>query len=154
LPRESTIVPVVAAAMLDVEGRVLLQQRRAGGDHAGLWEFPGGKIEPGESPGEALVREIDEELGVGIDPADLVPLSFACDPHDLAGLRPSTLILLYRCCKWQGEPRCLVGDALAWFAPSELAGLEMPPLDIPLAAALLAACQSWAAPLWGHLPRP
>ena len=135
----STPVLVVAAALLAPEGRVLMQRRRLGGEHGGLWEFPGGKVEPGESPESALLREFAEELGVGLDSAAIEPLSFASDPSLPPSQGRRHVILLYTCRRWQGEPRCLEGEEIAWFAPESLAGLPMPPLDYPLARALVSA---------------
>ena len=126
-----TTVWVVAAALVDGDGRVLLQRRRQDRQHGGLWEFPGGKVEVDETPGQSLCREIAEELDLIIEPGDLVPVSFATQadlPH---------VILLYTCRTWRGEPRCLDGEAIAWFAPEDILGLDMPPLDVPLAQALL-----------------
>lgn len=116
---------VVAAALIDGAGRVCLQQRPRHKQHGGLWEFPGGKVEPGEHPANALCREIAEELGAGLVAADLEPCGFAASE--------TVVILLYACRQWQGEPQCLEGEALAWFAPSEIRALPMPPLDYPLA---------------------
>jgi 8-oxo-dGTP diphosphatase len=120
-----TPVLVVAAALIAADGRVCLQQRPEGKNHAGLWEFPGGKVEPGESPEAALVREIGEELGVALEAAELKPCGFAGN----AGI----VILLYACRTWSGEAGPLEGGALGWFAPEALAGQPMPPLDYPLA---------------------
>ncbi|WP_167693102.1 (deoxy)nucleoside triphosphate pyrophosphohydrolase [Sphingomonas azotifigens] len=120
------ILLVVAAAML-VEGRVLVQQRPEGTALAGLWEFPGGKIEPGESPEAALARELDEELGVGVDPAVLVPLSFA----SLALPDRHLLLMLYRLDSWQGVPEPRHASALAWADMALLRSLPMPPADLP-----------------------
>jgi 8-oxo-dGTP diphosphatase len=123
---------VVAGALIDREGRVLLQ-RRVGGTHAGLWEFPGGKIEPGEIPEAALVREMVEELGVTVDPVDCIPAAFAS-----AALGERHLVLmLFLIRHWQGEPVPQVADALAWVRPSAMAGLAMPPADYPLARQLM-----------------
>ena len=142
MEKNSTLIPVVAVALIDATGRVLLQQRRRGGAHGGLWEFPGGKIKPGESPEMALVREIDEELGIAIDPASLAPLAFASDPAQPPSPREPYVILLYTCRIWFGHPQCLAGEAIDWFAAEALADLArqaemMPPLDVPLAQALL-----------------
>lgn len=126
--------PVVALALVDGAGRVLVQQRPQGREHGGLWEFPGGKVEPGEGPADALVREIAEELGLAIAAADLVPVSFAASPVE-TGARP-ILLLLYACRRWQGEPVPEPGAALHWAWPAALSALAMPPLDVPLAAAL------------------
>jgi 8-oxo-dGTP diphosphatase len=126
---------VVAVALVGVDGSVLMQRRRLGRAHGGLWEFPGGKIEPGEIAEEAAVREIAEELGLAIRASSLRPVGFASDPG-VAG-KPSPLILLFRCDDWAGEPQCLDAEEIAWVAPQALAGLAMPPLDYPLARALL-----------------
>lgn len=124
----STLFPVVAAAMIDRDGRVLVQRRPAGKMMAGLWEFPGGKIEAGETPEAALIRELREELAIDVDPARLVPAVFASEP--LGGRH--LLLLLYICREWSGTPRALHADALLWCAPVELRALEMPPADLPL----------------------
>lgn len=134
-PPSNTIL-VVAAALIDARGRALLHQRRPGGRHGGLWEFPGGKVETGETPAGALVREIDEELGIALDPAALVPAGFACDAENDPTRRDPHLVLLYGCGSWQAEPRCLAGAAIGWFAPADVAALPLVPLDRPLAASL------------------
>lgn len=121
-----TVIPVVAVALVRADGRVLMQQRPFGKAHGGLWEFPGGKVDAGESLDSALIREIDEELGIGLDADALTPLTFAA----IAG--EPFVILLYTCRQWRGEPKCLEGEAIGWFAPAELEGLQMPPLDVPL----------------------
>ncbi len=137
LEKNSTVIPVVAAALIRPDGQILLQRRRLGKAHGGLWEFPGGKIEPGESPESALIREIEEELGVLLDPDSLVPLAFASDSAQPPAPREPYVILLYTCRKWDGEPHCLDGEEVAWFAPDRVAGLDLVPLDIQLARALL-----------------
>ena len=119
---------VVAAALVDGEGRVCLQQRPRDKQHGGLWEFPGGKVEPGEHPADALCREIAEELGAVLNVADLEPCGFAASE--------AVVILLYMCRQWQGDVQCLEAEALAWFATSEIPALPMPPLDYPLAEQL------------------
>lgn len=119
---------VVAVAMIDGEGRVLLQQRSAGRAMAGLWEFPGGKVEPGERPEAALIRELEEELGIAVDAADIAPATFAS--ADLG--ERHLLLLLYSCRSWRGTPEPLDADALLWVRPSEMVALPMPPADIPL----------------------
>jgi len=131
------VIPVVAVALIDRERGVLMQQRRFSAMHGGLWEFPGGKIEPGESPQCALVREIAEELGVTLDRGDLMPAAFASDPVQPPAARAPHLILLYACRNWQGLPQCLDGEAIDWVQPEDLANLAMPPLDYPLARALV-----------------
>jgi 8-oxo-dGTP diphosphatase len=128
---------VVAAALIASDGVVLLQRRRIGAAHGGLWEFPGGKVEAGESPEAALVRELDEELGLSIDPAALVPVGFASGPSSTRAA--GVVILLYKCRVWQGEPECRDAEEIAWFEPSAVPALTMPPLDYPLAQALIAA---------------
>lgn len=119
---------VVAAALIDGEGRVLLQRRPEGRAMAGLWEFPGGKVERGEEPEAALVRELEEELGIGVAVPDLVPACFASAPLAERHL----LLLLYICRIWEGEPRPLHADALKWLHPTEMDATEMPPADRPL----------------------
>jgi 8-oxo-dGTP diphosphatase len=119
---------VVAAALADGDGRILLQQRPEGGSMAGLWEFPGGKVEPGELPEAALARELREELGLEVDPGALAPACFASAP---VGERHMVL-LLYLCRTWSGEPRPLHASALQWARPDEMRGLAMPPADEPL----------------------
>lgn len=117
---------VVAAAMIE-DGRVLVQQRPEGTSLAGLWEFPGGKIEPGESPEAALARELDEELGITVNPAALVPLTFASVPLADRHL----VLLLYRLDAWQGIPELRHASALAWADLAALRRLPMPPADLP-----------------------
>ena len=126
------MIDVVAVALIDPGGRILLQQRRADRQHGGLWEFPGGKVEPRETAVAGLIREIEEELGLLLEEGELVWLAQAEDA--VAGI----VISLYTCRRWAGEPHCLDAAAIGWFAPGELAALRMPPLDRPLAAALKA----------------
>jgi 8-oxo-dGTP diphosphatase len=128
----TSTLTVVAAALVDSEGRVLLQQRAPGRAMAGLWEFPGGKIEAGERPESALVRELREELGIAVDESRLVPAAFAS--ADNGGRH--MLLLLYLCREWRGEPQALDATALKWLRPGEMAVAEMPPADVPLVAAL------------------
>jgi len=125
---------VVAAALIAPDGRICMQQRPADKAHGGLWEFPGGKVEPGEGLRAALARELAEELGVVIDPAAFVPAGFAdsADPD-----APGIVILLYACRAWSGEARCLEGGAVGWFSPDSITALPMPPLDYPLCEGLL-----------------
>jgi 8-oxo-dGTP diphosphatase len=124
---------VGAVALIDEAGRVLMQQRRADKQHGGLWEFPGGKLEPGETPEQATVREIAEELGLVIDPVTLAPAGFA------SATLPSgrgIVLLLFSCRDWRGTPDCNDAEALRWCTLDEIIGLALPPLDVPLAAAL------------------
>lgn len=135
------LIPVVAAALIDVQGQMLLHRRAPGKHHALLWEYPGGKVEPGESAEQAVLREISEELGVALDPAGLEPVSFA------QGAGQPHLILLYACRLWQGQPSALEwpvdaeGEGLGWFTPDQAADMAlrgaMPPLDVVLTRALL-----------------
>jgi 8-oxo-dGTP diphosphatase len=119
---------VVAAALADGDGRVLLQQRAPGRAMAGLWEFPGGKVDAGELPEQALVRELSEELGIAVAAADLVPAAFASSP---LGAR-HMLLLLYLCRRWEGEPQPLDASALRWEMPAAMRAIPMPPADAPL----------------------
>jgi 8-oxo-dGTP diphosphatase len=132
---------VVAAALVDPAGRVLLQQRPPGGAMAGLWEFPGGKVEPGELPEAALVRELREELGLAIDPARLAPATFASAELGERHL----LLLLYICRLWEGVPQPLAAAGLKWLRPDEMHALPMPPADRPLIALLEALLRAGAA---------
>ena len=120
---------IVAAALVDGDGRVLVQQRAAGRSMAGLWEFPGGKIEPGERLEDALVRELAEELGIFTESACLAPAGFGSAPKEGGG---ELLLLLYICRKWRGIPQALDAAALRWLHPRDLHNLPMPPADIPL----------------------
>ena len=119
---------VVAAALVDADRRVLLQQRAPGRSMAGLWEFPGGKVEPGETPEAALIRELHEELGIDIGEDGLVPACFASAPNGAMHM----ILLLYVCREWRGEPRVLEASALEWLAPAEMDASVMPPADQPL----------------------
>lgn len=119
---------MVAAALVDGEGRVLLQQRAPGRAMAGLWEFPGGKVEEGERPEAALARELEEELGIAVEIESLTPTAFASADNDGRHM----LLLLYLCLEWRGEPRPLDAAALRWVRPDEMSALPMPPADEPL----------------------
>ena len=126
-----TAVHVVAIALIDGRGRILLQKRRAGGRHGGLWEFPGGKIEPGETPESALIREIAEELGIAVAPADLCAEGEVAENPAPGSDRLPLVLKLYRCARWCGEPCCLDAEEIGWFTPVEAAMLAVPPLDRP-----------------------
>lgn len=119
---------MVAAALVDGDGRVLVQQRPEGKPMAGLWEFPGGKIDAGETPEAALIRELAEELGIDVEAACLAPACFASEPLGERHL----LLLLYVCRKWRGTPVAHHASALQWLRPAQLFGLAMPPADKPL----------------------
>jgi 8-oxo-dGTP diphosphatase len=124
----STLLLVVAVALIDSDGKILVQRRPEGKMMAGLWEFPGGKVEPGEVPEAALVRELGEELGIEVDIASLSPAVFASEP--LAGRH--LLLLLYLCRQWSGAPHAIHAEEIRWFRPDELHELDMPPADGPL----------------------
>jgi 8-oxo-dGTP diphosphatase len=128
---------VTAVALVNEQGAVLVQQRGMAGAHAGLWEFPGGKLETGESPEKAAIRELREELGITIATDDLRPVSFASSVVERASGTQPLVILLFACERWQGAPMPLAATALAWSDPAELTTWAMPPLDYPLAAALV-----------------
>ena len=124
---------VVAVALVDPDGRVLLAQRPPGKTLAGLWEFPGGKIEPGERPEETLIRELAEELGITVKEACLAPLTFASHPYESFHL----LMPLYVCRRWEGFAQPREGQALKWVRPRDLASYPMPPADLPLLPAIV-----------------
>ncbi|MGE3692173.1 MAG: (deoxy)nucleoside triphosphate pyrophosphohydrolase [Novosphingobium sp.] len=130
---------MVAAALLNNDGKILVQKRKADGAHGGLWEFPGGKLEPGESPESGLIRELVEELGIRLEADSLEWVASSSEPADPDQARKPIVIELYTCRTWQGEPQCLDAQQLGWFAPAELAGLNMPPLDVDMIPALLRA---------------
>ncbi len=123
-------VLVVAVALVDVDGRVLIAKRPEGKKLAGLWEFPGGKVEPGERPEAALIRELHEELGIDVNEACLAPFVFASHAYDSFHL----LMPLYLCRRWNGVVTAREHDALAWVKPNRLSDYPMPPADEPLVA--------------------
>ena len=129
---------ISAVALIDRDGRVLLAQRPEGKAMAGLWEFPGGKIEPGETPETALIRELDEELSINTAASCLAPLSFASHSYGASDNRAAfhLLMMLYVCRRWQGRPQPIEGGALKWVRPQQLRDFPMPEADIPLIAAL------------------
>ena len=122
------LVLVVACALIDVDGRVLLAQRPQGRAMAGLWDFPGGKVEAGEKPETTLIRELKEELGIEVKEACLAPLTFASHAYDDFHL----MMPLYVCRRWDGTPAALEGQELAWVRPNKLRDYPMPPADLPL----------------------
>jgi 8-oxo-dGTP diphosphatase len=126
------LVLVAAAALVDGDGRLLLAQRPAGKAMAGLWEFPGGKVDAGETPEAALVRELAEELGITVRASRLTPLTFASHSYPEFHL----LMPLYLCREWTGMPFAREGQRLAWVPPSRLGDYPMPPADQPLVARL------------------
>jgi 8-oxo-dGTP diphosphatase len=128
MQKNPTLLMVVAAALVRADGAVLLQKRPEGRAMAGLWEFPGGKLEDGEAPEAALVRELAEELAIGVESADLVP---ACFASDMIGDRP-LLLLLYCCNRWAGDPTPVESPELGWFSIGQMRQLAMPPADLPL----------------------
>jgi 8-oxo-dGTP diphosphatase len=132
-PGVMRLLLVAAVALVDADGRVLLARRPEGKPLAGLWEFPGGKVEPDERPEETLIRELREELGIEVKEACLAPLTFASHAYrDFHLLMP-----LYVCRRWDGLVRAREGQALKWVRPRELAGYPMPPADEPLIPALV-----------------
>ena len=127
-PAPAKIVYVVAVALVDRDGRVLLAQRPPGKKMAGLWEFPGGKIEPGEMPEHALVRELQEELGIDTKSSCLAPLTFASHSYDDFHL----FMPVFVCRVWQGMVQSKEGQSFAWVYPKDFDKYPMPPADVPL----------------------
>jgi len=125
-------VLVSAVALIDVDGRILLAQRPIGKSMAGLWEFPGGKVETGETPEIALIRELQEELGIDTWESCLAPLTFASHTYEDFHL----LMPLFACRKWEGIPQGKEGQTLTWARANELRDYPMPPADIPLISIL------------------
>ncbi|MEM7613785.1 MAG: (deoxy)nucleoside triphosphate pyrophosphohydrolase [Pseudomonadota bacterium] len=122
------MVLVSAVALIDADGRVLLAQRPEGKSMAGLWEFPGGKVEPGETPEAALIRELHEELGIETWDSCLAPLTFASHSYEAFHL----LMPLFACRKWSGTPRPQEGQSIKWVLPGKLKDYPMPAADLPL----------------------
>jgi 8-oxo-dGTP diphosphatase len=122
------IVLVAAVALIDPDGRVLISQRPEGKQLGGLWEFPGGKVEPGERPEGALIRELKEELAIDVAQSCLAPLTFASHAYEDFHL----LMPLYVCRRWKGIVRGAEGQALSWVRPLKLKDYPMPPADVPL----------------------
>jgi 8-oxo-dGTP diphosphatase len=126
------VILVVACALIDADGRVLIAERPAGRPMAGLWEFPGGKVEAGERPEETLIRELKEELGIAVNEACLAPLTFASHSYpDFHLLMP-----LYVCRRWEGTVTAQEGQRLRWVKPNRLREFPMPPADEPLVSHL------------------
>ena len=123
-------VLVVAAALIDSDGRVLIAQRPEGKQLGGLWEFPGGKVEPGETPEIALIRELEEELGIVVKQACLAPFVFASHTYETFHL----LMPLYLIRRWEGEPEAKEHKAIKWVRPNDMGNYPMPPADDPLVA--------------------
>jgi len=128
------LVLVVACALIDADGRILLAQRPAGRSLAGLWEFPGGKLEAGERPEQALIRELAEELDITVSEACLAPLTFASHAYEDFHL----LMPLWVCRRWEGIATAREGQNLAWVRPNKLRDYPMPPADAPLIPHLIA----------------
>jgi 8-oxo-dGTP diphosphatase len=129
----SKLVLVAACALIDADNRVLIAQRPVGKPMAGLWEFPGGKVEPSERPEVCLIRELKEELGIAVSEACLAPLTFASHAYpDFHLLMP-----LYVCRRWEGIVTAMEGQQLAWVRPNRLRRYEMPPADVPLISHLM-----------------
>jgi len=126
------MVLVAAVALVDADGRVLIAQRPQGKSMAGLWEFPGGKVDAGETPEHALVRELHEELGIETAASCLAPIAFASHGYETFHL----LMPVFACRKWAGTPQAREGQALKWVMPGELSRYPMPPADVPLVALL------------------
>ena len=122
------LVLVSAVALIDADGRLLLAQRPEGKSMAGLWEFPGGKVEPGETPEAALIRELQEELGIETRESCLAPLTFASHAYETFHL----LMPVFACRRWQGIPTPREGQTLVWVAANRLRDYPMPPADLPL----------------------
>ena len=129
---DKPILLVAAAALVDIDGRVLIAERPQGRSMAGLWEFPGGKVAAGETPEAALIRELHEELGIDTRQSCLAPIAFASHGYEEFHL----LMPLFACRTWQGQPQGREGQRIAWVKPARLADYPMPPADVPLVALL------------------
>ena len=136
MKEKPTAMLVVAGALASGDGRWLMHRRPPAKHHGGLWEFPGGKVEAGEMPKDALVRELREELGIDIDERSIAPAAFA----ETIG-PPAIVILLYTVSVWRGRPRACEGGRIDWFVPAQIVGLSKPPLDCDLVRRL-----GWGAP--------
>lgn len=129
---QHSLLLVAACALIDADGRVLLAQRPPGKSMAGLWEFPGGKVEAGERPEQSLIRELHEELGIAVKEDCLAPFAFASHGYDGFHL----LMPLYLCRRWEGVVTPREGQQLAWARPKDMGAYQMPPADLPLVAQL------------------
>jgi len=127
---DKPIVLVAAVALVDTDGRVLIAQRPEGKQLAGLWEFPGGKVEPGETPEQCLIRELKEELDIEVTEACLAPFVFTSHAYDSFHL----MMPLWLCRRWKGQVKALEHQAVAWVKPVRLGDYRMPPADEPLVA--------------------
>lgn len=134
MEKSPTMLFVVAVALTNEKGQILIQKRPQDAQMGGLWEFPGGKVEEGESPEFALIRELKEELGIVVSMNDLVPETFASEPLGARNL----VLLLYRCVRWVGVPNAIYASDIQWAFPKDMAALPMPPADYPLVQKLLA----------------
>jgi 8-oxo-dGTP diphosphatase len=132
MEKKPTILLVVAAALINERSQILLQLRPEGRSMAGLWEFPGGKVEATETPQQALIRELKEELGIEVSPDSLMPITFASEPLANQNL----LLLLFACKTWVGEPMALESPEIAWVSLQEMRSRPMPPADAPFIEAL------------------
>ena len=128
-----SVLLVVACALVDPDGRVLMARRPEGKAMAGLWEFPGGKVQPDELPEAALIRELEEELGIDVTAACLAPLTFASHSYEAFHL----LMPLYVCRKWSGTAEAREGQELKWIKPARMRDYPMPPADLPLVGHLM-----------------
>ena len=126
---------VVAAALIDADNAILIQQRAPGKHLAGRWEFPGGKVEPGEAAAVALARELAEELGIEVLPDALHPFAFVCEPRETGEM----ILLLYLCREWRGTPQAIDASALRWLTADQLTHHDLAPADHMLALRLIAA---------------
>lgn len=136
-PSDLPIVHVVSAALIDTDGNVLIDKRPDGKALGGMWEFPGGKLEPGEPPEIALMRELREELGIETRPTCYYPIGFASHPYNEPSLKVHAVMLLYVCRTWRGEPRGCEGQEIKWVPPRQLYNYAMLPADIPLIAQVI-----------------
>lgn len=136
-PSGLPIVHVVSAALIDADGNVLIDKCPDGKAMGGMWEFPGGKLEPGEPPEIALMRELREELGIETRPTCYYPIGFVSHKYNEPNLKVHAVMLLYACRTWRGEPRGCEGQEIKWVPPRQLYNYAMLPADIPLIAQVI-----------------